>query len=107
MTYGRGATDGSLFAEFDAEGRSYFPLVLWTSGSVEVQFQHLKVRPPFDSESLREDFRQHLNTIPGVSLPDGSLARRPSFSMKLLRTEDALEKLLEVLDWFLSLVPKS
>jgi hypothetical protein len=107
MTYGRGTTDGSMFAEFDAGGRSYFPVAIWTSGTVEAQFQHLRVRPPFDDEALREELRFRLNQIPGIALPEGSLTRRPSFPVEALRPEASMVTFLDTMHWFLGRVHRS
>lgn len=99
IEYGRGTRDGSLLPILMWKGTDYYPVILWTYGRVEVQFQWLQTRPPFDDIDKRREFLTRLNSIPGISLPIDSLNRRPSFPLKELEKPDTLEQFIEVLDW--------
>jgi hypothetical protein len=51
---------------------------------------------PYEEEHLRR-----LNDIPGVSIPDNAITRRPSIPLALFSADAAaLEALKGVLDWF-------
>ena len=100
ITYGTGARAGSCYLIVDHNAEWFCPIALWSSGTVETQFQYLKYRPPFDSPAVREELAQRLSGIPGVAIPTDSLEKRPSFPVELLGEPGALEKLLAVLTWF-------
>ena len=70
--------------------------------SVEVVFQHMSSRPPFDDIELREQFRQHLDRIPGIDLPASKLQLRPSFPMEVLQYPDRRDAVIEALAWFMA-----
>ena len=77
-----------------------WPAAVYPSGKLEVVFQWMQYRPPFDDVALREDFRQLLNAVPGVDLPAVKLTMRPGFEVALLVEEESQERLLEALSWF-------
>ena len=50
-----------------ANGREHYPIALHSHGRIEVQFQHLKPRAPFDDEQTRLALLRRVNEIPGVA----------------------------------------
>lgn len=72
-----------------------------TSGVVEVVFQHLATRPPFDDTGVRDELRQRTNEIPGVSIPSTRLELRPSFPFALLATEQGVHAAERAQRWVL------
>jgi hypothetical protein len=46
-------------------------LFLWTSGRIQILYGNMATHPPFDLPGLREEFRDRLRAILGVTLPDG------------------------------------
>ncbi|QGN48618.1 DUF262 domain-containing protein [Micromonospora sp. WMMC415] len=89
MARERGHRDGDIW-----------PMTLYPSGKVEVVFQHLASRLPFDDVALREQFRQRLNQLPGVSIAAAKLALRPGFPLTVLADSTAAAALVEHLQWF-------
>lgn len=85
-----------------ARPRPIWPFAIYPAGSVEVVFQHLSVRPPFDEPELREELFQRLNRIPGVALPEDRIDKRPSFGLDVLADRRNREGVLQVLEWFMS-----
>lgn len=79
----------------------YLLFVLYSTGLVEVQFQWLSVRPPFDDEARRRELAQRLQEIPGVDLGADPLKRRPSFPLAALVDERSLELFLSAIQWSL------
>ncbi|BCJ37148.1 hypothetical protein Athai_46510 [Actinocatenispora thailandica] len=78
-----------------------WPFTLYpVSGRIEVVFQHLKGRHPFDDPALREEFRQVCNTIGDVQIPAAKIDLRPSFDMAQLSDPTALAAASSALDWF-------
>ncbi len=83
-----------------AGGYRWWPFTLYPSGACEVVFQHLLLRPPFDDERLREEFRQLCNQAPGVNLPRAKLQLRPSYPLSALTGATARERVFDALEWF-------
>ncbi|MDT0304279.1 GmrSD restriction endonuclease domain-containing protein [Streptomonospora wellingtoniae] len=103
VTYGSG-TDTSCFplvwAETPAQ-HNLWPVVFYPlGGRVEVVFQHLSRREPFDDISLRRELLGLLNLIPKVGISDVKLDLRPSFPMSALSAGGA-DRLRDALMWFM------
>jgi hypothetical protein len=101
ISWGRGAKDGSFFPMLDWKGNKNSVISVWTYGRLEVQFQWMKERAPFDSEGKRQELRERLNRIPGVEIPADAITLRPRILLSTLTSKAALTQFLEVLDWFL------
>jgi alkylated DNA nucleotide flippase Atl1 len=101
-TYGR-HDETSCFPMLDA-GTSRRPHLLWpvgiypVSGTVEVVFQYLKSRSPFDDTEQRRELLHRLNKIAGIDLPEAKLELRPSFPVTVFAGHG--DEICEVLDWF-------
>jgi hypothetical protein len=80
-----------------------WPVTIYPSGTVEVVFQHLRSRTPFDDAGLRDEFRTRLNTVQGVSIPAAKIELRPGFPLQVLAQADGLDMLAKHLEWFRSL----
>jgi hypothetical protein len=98
LWFGRGQHTGSVVPGID-EGMRCYPFTLYTYGKIEIQFQPLSKRSPFDHDDVREELRARLNQIPGVSLPEQNVPRRPSFALSALESQLALETFLKTMDW--------
>lgn len=99
--WGRSATEGSYTPVVDtAEVRQQL-LALWPSGTVEVQFQYMKDGAFARRETLRGEFRDRLNAIPGVQLPDRG---RPQVKYATLAAPVALEAFITAFQWLVDQV---
>jgi hypothetical protein len=105
--WGKGNTDGSIFPILDYKGISYNPIAIWSYGKIEIQFQWLQIKPPFDDESKRKELLDRLNKIQGVDIPTNAITRRPSIYLSTLSDENALKQFLESLDWIVQEIKKS
>jgi hypothetical protein len=82
VAYGR-HEETSVFLVLDL-GTSRGPQLLWpvriypVSGTVEVVFQYLKTRSPFDDTEQRRELPNRLNKIDGIHLPEAKPELRPS-----------------------------
>lgn len=100
--WGKGGTDGAFFPDLSYKGNTATGLRVfgvYTYGSIEIQFQHLQSKPPFDNDSERLELLQRLNEIPAIDISTDKLAKRPSFGLSTLKDEAALARFLETLDW--------
>jgi hypothetical protein len=99
--WGRGAKAGS-FAPFFVQGDLDYPsFAVWTYGTVEIYFQHLKSRPVFSSDNKRLELLRKLNLIPGVSIPESTLSKRPGISLELLKDKKSLGLFFDAFDWLI------
>jgi hypothetical protein len=95
-----GETSCFLMAREGQHPRSLWPVVFYPTGKCEVVFQYMAVRPPFDDAELRREFRERLNKIPGVDLPEAKLELRPGFSLEILAGEEPRTLFLDAISWF-------
>ncbi len=101
MSYGNGLHAGSVFPVLDLDGENFWPIGLWTYGRIEIQFQNLVSRPPFDQEIKRLEFRELFHRIPNVNIALDRLTKRPSILFSFLLDEASLSLFIKTLDWFL------
>jgi hypothetical protein len=101
IDWGTGTQAGSFIPVLEHDGIEHFLFTVYTYGNFETSFQHYLRRPPFTSQALRLEKLQRLNAIPGVSLPEDGITRRPSFPLELLAKDGRTEALLGVYDWVL------
>jgi hypothetical protein len=99
--WGEGKKDGSFFPMYDNKFGKNFLFSVWTYGTVELQFQHMRL-PPFSGEEKRRELANRLSGIQGVSIPEANLNKRPSFKLSVLTGSGCLEKFLAAFDWMLS-----
>lgn len=107
FSFGSGVTDGSVFPVLDVGDASFYPFALWTYGSIEVQFQYMRDRPPFDQEAVRVEAIRRLNEVPGIDIPLDAHSRRPSFGMAALIDPPSLERFFEVVSWMIEQFKRS
>ncbi len=99
--WGRGVKAGS-FAPFYIQGDTDFPsFAVWTYGTVEIYFQHLKNRPVFGSENIRLELLKKLNSISGVTLTENTISKRPNISLDLLKDQKSLELFFDAFNWMI------
>ena len=97
--WGKGKQDGSFFPILDLNGEQYYPFAIWTYGKIEIQFQWLMNRSPFNDEMKRKELLKRLNQIPGVEIPEKAITRRPNIFLSTFKDASSLRQLLETLDW--------
>lgn len=79
--------------------KGLWPFHVLANGNVQVYFQYLKARPPFDQEAKRQELRARLNAIPGVSIAEGAIAGKPPLPLTALAAPANLSQFLEVVNW--------
>lgn len=81
-----------------------WPLVIYSYGSVEVVFQWLASRPPFDDVRMRDELRNRLNRARGVAIEDSKLKVRPTFSVDVLADVNDRQRVVDALEWFMEVM---
>ena len=105
--WGKGAKDGSFIPTVTKEGIEYYPIAVRTgykNPHIQVQFEPLSKRPPFDDDKVRLKLLDQLNKVDGINLPKEGIAKYPSFHLRVLNEKSRLTKFLEALDWFIDRV---
>jgi hypothetical protein len=100
--WGKGSTYGSFYAMLDYKGAKHFVVSVWTYGRVEIPFQWMLTRQPFESDAKRLELRERLTRIPGVAISADAITRRPTIPLAVLTDDAILEQFLSVLDWYLA-----
>jgi alkylated DNA nucleotide flippase Atl1 len=102
LDYGWGESTSCVFLvpEKVAGARRVRPIAIYPDITIEVGFQHLIVRPPFDDYEVREEFRERLNRAPGVDISVSRLRSRPPIAIEVAGDEAARDALEEALAWF-------
>jgi alkylated DNA nucleotide flippase Atl1 len=97
---GRGNEKSCYLMARETPPGALWPVAFYPTGKCEVVFQYLAVRPPFDDIELRREFRNRLNKIPGVDLPEAKLELRPGFPVELLADAASRKTFIDALTWF-------
>ena len=90
----------SCFVLCRPQERQPWPFTIYPSGRIEVVFQHMANRPPFDAIELRAEFHTRLSQVPGLAL-DERLEARPGFDLGLLTDSAAFDGVVEAMAWFI------
>jgi hypothetical protein len=96
--WGKGSRYGSFYPMLDYKGENHWVISVWTYGRVEIPFQWMQTRRPFDDDTKRLELLERLNQIPGVAIPANAIARRPSIALGSLIDSKALKAFLSVLE---------
>ncbi len=105
--WGHGSKVGSFVPTLNHKERDHQLFAVWTNGILETYFFWYQYKPPFDTEERRRDLLDRLNTVPGISLPDSAVSKRPGIPLLDLSKGDALDNFLAVYDWFLEEIKAS
>jgi len=105
-TWGSGE-NGSYNIGMWHNGRWYAPMSMWVYGSLNVQFEYLADKPPFDREEMRLELLRRVNETPGIYLDPstaGEKPRRPRILLGELEQDAAVDNILDVLEWFVGVL---
>lgn len=100
--WGKGERMGSFFPMLRVAGTQHWTFSVWTTGTVEIQFQMMRERPPFDSEQERLALLRRLNDIEGVDLPEDAIGRRPNIPLPSLARPGCLDPFVRIFDEYLT-----
>jgi len=78
-----------------------------TSGGIEIQFQYMKLEPPFDKDSQRLDLLRRLNDIQGIDILADKITTRPSLPLHILEDDTVMEHVLRTLVWLVQEITAS
>ena len=96
MWWGTGAQSGSCFFVKDYNDIPHSSFAIWTYGGIEIQFQHMKNRPVYDSKEKRLELLSQLNEIRDVNLASDRIDFRPSIELSSLSLDQSLTKFTSI-----------
>jgi hypothetical protein len=102
VKWGKGANDGSFSPYLDlGTEHDFIPFRVYTYGNAEVLFNRMVLRKhaPFDQDDTRLELLRRLNQIPGVTLPEDGIKRRPSIPLSALVVPTALSSFMQTMEW--------
>jgi hypothetical protein len=105
--WGKGKNDGSVYPILDYNDIDCNPFGIWTYGKIEIQFQWLQNKPPFDSQSKRKELLDLLNRIPGVDIPIDAISKRPNIPLSIFKEKESLDQFINILDWIVKEIKSS
>ena len=99
----------TLWVSLDQGTASYSLFGFRMDGKIEFRLTNLKDQPPFDDESIRLQFVNQLNKIPGVSISTDERTLRgvPSFPINFLIDDLAFNPFCETIDWCIQLAKEN
>ncbi|MGA2161283.1 MAG: hypothetical protein ABSG28_03655 [Methanoregula sp.] len=95
--WGSGPSNGSCFFKMFGESKGSKWLGLWTDGNVEIRFNYLRERPPFDEDNKIREFAGKIKTLTGISVSDEQLKGYIDFHPSM--DSDSMIRFLGLLDW--------
>jgi alkylated DNA nucleotide flippase Atl1 len=103
LRFGKSA-ETSCFLLYSLENAKPWPCAIYPSGWVEMAFQPMSQRAPFDDITVRDEFRQRLNQAPGVDIPEAKLSLYPSFPLRALTNAETYDRVVDALRWFVAML---
>ena len=94
--WGSGSNHGSCFLVKDHNEVPYNSFAIWTNGNIEIQFQHMKNRPVYDSKDMRLELLNQLNDIRNIQIAFDRIDYRPSIELNSLINEESLGKFISI-----------
>jgi hypothetical protein len=89
---------GSFVAILEHDGARHHVFRLASVGRLGFYFNYESRKPPFESEELRREWLNRLNSITGVAISESRLSKTPTVNLDLL-DESQMPRMLEILDW--------
>ncbi|MCI0730562.1 MAG: CBS domain-containing protein [Chloroflexi bacterium] len=99
VRWGKGLQYGSFVPILRHKGQEHQLFTIWSNGLLETHFQWYQHKAPFSDLAKRQELLRRLNEIPGVSLPDDAVVRRPTIPFSVFADEANLQRLIEVWEW--------
>ena len=99
VTWGHGLRDGSMILAAGPTSSGNVFATMWTYGRIELDFQYLMKSAVFGELESRRELLRRINEIPGVSIGEDSLDKRPNLPLDIFLDESAGRLLFGVFTW--------
>jgi hypothetical protein len=110
--WGKGLQSGSFVPVFEQGATKRYLFAAYTGGqkskpTIQLYFAYWSKQAPFDSAPARLEMLRRLNDVNGIALPDTAIEKWPSIPLETLANDEALEKFLNAMEWFLDQVTRN
>jgi len=100
--WGNGSSTGSFIPNLSINGLFIQLFSIYTYGSIEMQFQYLKTKPPFDDETKRHELLEKINKALNTNIT--TIDKRPGIKMEVFERPGALDAFFDVVKWYIDSV---
>lgn len=104
--FGQGVRSGSLIPVIDSRDHMNSLFAVYTYGKIELFFQYLKDKPPFNDLAKRKDLMRRLNDIDGVNVTANKIDKRPSIDIKLFSKNEKRDAFVAIIAWMIKEIKK-
>ncbi|MDC0288792.1 hypothetical protein OAL01_05015, partial [Rubripirellula sp.] len=88
----------------DTQSSAQYLCVFLTSGKIQIPFGWMKKYPPYDSSKCRDQLREKLNQVEGISISGDAIEKWPRVDLNDLVKSASVERLIGVMEWSLQLI---
>jgi len=100
--WGQGTANGSIKWSY-TKGKIRYPIIyIYSEGTVELPFEHLRTRPPFNDVVKRQAWLHKIQAIPRLQTKHSDIDKRPSFPLAALKTDEQQILFLETIRWVIA-----
>lgn len=99
IKWGQGSINGMFQPLIEHKGIIHHTISVWNNGRIQIEFMYIKREPPFEEEIKRNELRERLNKIDGVSIPADKIGGEPPILPSTFKDEANFVQFLEILDW--------
>lgn len=100
--WGNGSGTGSFIPNLKINGLFIQLFGIYTYGSLELQFQWLKSKPPFDDDLKRTELLKKINAALNTNI--NTIDKRPSIKIEAFERPGAIDAFFEVVKWYINTV---
>ena len=100
--WGNGNSTGSFIPNLNISGLFIQLFSVYTYGSMEIQFQYLKTKPPFDDEIKRHELLQKINQALRTNI--NTIDKRPNIKIEVFEKPGVLDAFFEMVKWYINTV---
>jgi hypothetical protein len=100
--WGSGSRTGSFIPAITPKNNFFQLYGVYTSGSIEIQFQWIKKKPPFDDPRKRLEILNRLNLIFGTNYGPETIELRPNIKIESFDSNEVFEGFFDLTKWVLS-----
>ncbi|MEJ7692348.1 hypothetical protein [Daejeonella sp.] len=97
--WGTGSRTGSFIPAITPQNNFFQFFGVYTSGSVEIQFQWIKKKPPFDNTDKRMELLNKLNSIFGLNYKPETIELRPNIKIENFKNDSVFEAFFDLCKW--------
>lgn len=98
VRWGIGRSDGSFKPVFVGRKGKVTPFSVWSTGSIELNFQYIRQKAPYVELKAREQLAKQIASITGQRIEPGKLDRRPSFPIDSLDSTAKFKRFLDLME---------